>query len=169
MKFSCLCALVIIGFVSFSFSNAAVAQTMQGCDSTPQLNKQVIAFVNSKMGKQVGRGECWDLAAEPLNLLGANWNKQLVYGRQVDYEKECVYPGDMMQFEGVTIKYTTPDRVKHIEKMEHHTAIVYEVKGKGYFIIAHQNTGMWGRKVGTSELDLQNITKGRFTIFRPYK
>ena len=53
--------------------------------------------------------------------------------------------------------------------MDHHTAIVYEVKDIGKYIIAHQNTSDFGRRVGLSELDLANIQKGRFTIYRPYK
>ena len=51
--------------------------------------------------------------------------------------------------------------------MAHHTAIIYEVKGKEEFILADQNTGRSGRKVGLSPIEFKNITKGKFKIFRP--
>lgn len=138
------------------------------CKNTPELNKQVIKFVDSKMKKRVGRGECWDLAAEALQLINAKWNGKYKYGKEVFYQSECIFPGDIMQFEGVTVKYVT-DGFKYKEKMAHHTAIIHEVKDKGHFVLAHQNTRFSGRKVGLSTLELKNITKGKFKIYRPIK
>ena len=48
-------------------------------------------------------------------------------------------------------------------------AIIYEVKGNGEYVLAHQNTAYTGRKVGTSPLNLMNVTGGKITIFRPEK
>ena len=137
------------------------------CDTVPVLNKGIIDFVKKHLKKKVGRGECWDLAAEPLNELGANWDKNYVYGLKVNYQTECIYPGDIIQFEGVLVK-TQKGNMTITSILDHHTAIIYEVNGTGKFVIAHQNTSDFGRKVGLSELDLDNIQKGSFTIYRPF-
>lgn len=54
------------------------------CDSTPELNKKIVDFVNANMNKKVGRGECWDLAAQALNTNHAKWDRKLNYGTRVD-------------------------------------------------------------------------------------
>jgi len=51
--------------------------------------------------------------------------------------------------------------------MSHHTAIIYKVLGKGDYVLAHQNTDYSGKKVGISKLNLDNIRRGKYTIFRP--
>lgn len=138
------------------------------CNETFPLNQQIIEFVNSKMNKKVGKGECWDLANEALTLVQAKWDGNLKFGRKLDYKKECIYPGDIIQFEKVKVKYTE-NKVTYQEAMAHHTAIIYEVKGKGEYVLAHQNTAYTGRKVGTSALNLMNVTGGKITIYRPEK
>ncbi len=138
------------------------------CNETFPLNQQIIEFVNSKMNKKVGKGECWDLANEALTLVQAKWDGNLKFGRKLDYKKECIYPGDIIQFEKVKVKYTE-NKVTYQEAMPHHTAIIYEVKGTGDFVLAHQNTAYTGRKVGISSLNLMNVTGGKITIYRPEK
>ena len=138
------------------------------CNETFPLNQQIIEFVNSKMNKKVGKGECWDLANEALTLVQAKWDGNLKFGRKLDYKKECIYPGDIIQFEKVKVKYTE-NKVTYQEAMPHHTAIIYEVKGTGDFVLAHQNTAYTGRKVGTSSLNLMNVTDGKISIYRPEK
>ena len=138
------------------------------CNETLQLNQQIIGFVNSNMNKKVGKGECWDLANEALTLVQAKWDGNLKFGRKLDYKKECIYPGDIIQFEKVKVKYTE-NKVTYQETMPHHTAIIYEVKGTGDFVLAHQNTAYTGRKVGTSSLNLMNVTGGKINIYRPEK
>ena len=138
------------------------------CNETFPLNQQIIEFVNSKMNKKVGKGECWDLANEALTIVQAKWDGNLKFGRKLDYKKECVYPGDIIQFEKVKVKYTE-NKITYQEAMAHHTAIIYEVKGTGDYILAHQNTAYTGRKVGTSSLKLMNVTGGKISIYRPEK
>ncbi len=138
------------------------------CDSVPALNREIVALVKAQIGKQVDRGECWDLAAMALNATGARWDGMYRFGRKVNPQKECVHPGDMIQFEGVKVRYTQ-GRATYTETMQHHTAVIFEIKGKGVFVLAHQNTGTSGRKVGLSDLDLKTIVRGRYTIFRPEK
>lgn len=138
------------------------------CNETFPLNQQIIEFVNSKMNKKVGKGECWDLANEALTLVQAKWDGNLKFGRKLDYKKECIYPGDIIQFEKVKVKYTE-NKITYQEAMPHHTAIIYEVKGSGDYVLAHQNTAYTGRKVGTSSLNLMNVTGGKISIYRPEK
>jgi len=138
------------------------------CDSVPELNKAILLYVDSKMGKKVGRGECWDLASESLKSINATWDGAYKYGRKIDPEKECVFPGDIVQFEGVKLKYVK-DGLEYTEKMLHHTAIIHTVKGAGLYELAHQNTAYSGRKVGLSDLDFSTLTKGKFFIYRPTK
>lgn len=138
------------------------------CGKVPELNEQMLSYVKSTINKKVGRGECWDLAAEGLNRIGATWDKKFGFGKVVDPQKDCIFPGDIIQFEGVEIIYESKGAM-YSESMEHHTAIVFEVKGKGKFTIAQQNTGFNGRKVSTDPLELKNIKKGTYTFYRPVK
>jgi len=147
------------------FLNIAQAQE-SGSDSIPALNKEIITFVNQHLKKKVGRGECWDLAAEALNTAGAKWNGRYVYGKALDPEKDTIYPGDIIQFEGVKIKYNKNNQ-QVTEKMMHHTAVVYRVLGHGDYELAHQNTDFSKRKVGISELNTKYVVKGKMFFYRP--
>ena len=138
------------------------------CDSIPALNQKIINLVSKQVGKTVDRGECWDLAALVLNQTGAKWDRRYAFGRKVDPAKDCIFPGDLIQFEGVKIEYTQGRRV-YTETMTHHTAIIYEVKTKQIFVLAHQNTATSGRKVGLSDLDLRTIVKGKYQVYRPVR
>ena len=136
------------------------------CDNIPELNKKIISFVKTSINKKVGRGECWDLAAEALDKAGAKWDHDFGFGKEVNYKNECVYPGDVMQFEGVEMIYQEGNTYHRI-KLPHHTALVFEVKEKGKFKVAEQNTSNTRKKVGINPIDLSTITKGTFKIFRP--
>ena len=154
--------IVFIVMSIFSFTSYSP------CNDVPELNKKVIAFVKASLNKKVGSGECWDLAAEALNKAGATWDGKQVFGKEVNYLKVCIYPGDIVQFEGVTLNYEIDKKI-YIEKLQHHTAIVYEVKEKGNFVIADQNTGLSGKTVGTHTFEVKSMAKGKFKIFRPTK
>jgi hypothetical protein len=138
------------------------------CDKIPELNQKIIVFVNSKLNKKVGRGECWDLAAEALNITGAVWDKKYGFGREIKSTSECVFPGDIIQFEQVEVMYENKGTF-YVENMEHHTAIIFKVKEKGNFILAEQNTSSLGKKVGLNPVELKNIRKGKYSIFRPVR
>jgi hypothetical protein len=138
------------------------------CGDIPGLNKKVIEFVNASMGKKVAAGECWDVAAGALNSAGAKWDGNYKFGKEVDYKKTCIFPGDIVQFEGAELKYQKGDTY-YIEMLAHHTAIIYEVKEKGDFMIADQNTKASGKKVTTHPFVVKDLAKGKFTIYRPQK
>ncbi|NJK96116.1 MAG: hypothetical protein HC905_15470 [Bacteroidales bacterium] len=133
---------------------------------SPELNKKIVAYVNSVMGQQVDRGECWDLAYQALNRNNAKWNGEYIYGKEIDPQKDEVFPGDIIQFEKVKVKYINGNTIT-TETMGHHTAIVYKVYKKGKYQLAHQNTGFSGRKVGLSDFELENVIKGKMKFYRP--
>jgi hypothetical protein len=135
-------------------------------DSIPNLNKQILEFVKTSIGKKVDRGECWDLANKALTLTNADWNHEYKYGKLLNPKKDIIYPGDIIQFEGVKVKFKKGNTT-YTESMEHHTAIINRIIEKGVYELAHQNTGFSGRKVGLSTLDISTITKGKMYIYRP--
>jgi hypothetical protein len=136
------------------------------CDDVPALNRRVHSFVKTQLGKRVGRGECWDLAAQALTSAGAKWDGGFQFGKPVNPQKECVYPGDIIQYTGVRVHYQKGNTY-YEEEMDQHTAMVYQVVAKGSFVVAEQNTSRLGRRVGLSDLDLANVSRGRVEFFRP--
>lgn len=170
MKFPFVPAIIFLTFVfsSYRLPDHPTLRINPVCDQVPELNQKLIAFVKSNLNKKVGRGECWDLASEGLNSIGASWDKNYVFGKEIDLKKECVYPGDVIQFEGVKIIYQKGNTF-YSEEMDHHTAIVFKVNDKENFTMAEQNTSKLGKKVGLSQLGLKNVSKGSYRIFRPVK
>lgn len=134
--------------------------------SLPPLNKKIVKYVTSVIGKKVDRGECWDLANRALTDNNAEWDGEYKYGKLLNPKKDEVLPGDIIQFEKVKVVFKAGNTTT-TEMMPHHTAIVYRVIGTGVYELAHQNTGFSGRKVGLSEFSLNNMIKGRIYIYRP--
>lgn len=139
----------------------------------PNLNARIIEYVNTVIGKQVARGECWDLAAASLDYAGAYLDRSsqksiYVFGKVINPKKDKIFPGDIVQIENVKIEYSKGNMI-YTENMIHHTAIIYEVLDVDIYNIAHQNTSFSGKKVGISELNLRNIKKGELTFYRPYE
>ncbi|MCK5170929.1 MAG: hypothetical protein KAQ75_13710 [Bacteroidales bacterium] len=155
--------ILLIGTISFLCTPSIYAQSKM-----PELNKEIVKYVKSVKGKKVDRGECWDLANQALTLVNADWDKAYVYGNKVDPEKDQIFPGDLIQFENVKVKYTEGNAT-YTEFMTHHTAIVYKVISKGIFEIAHQNTGSSGKKVVVGKLNLNHVVKGEIFFYRPTK
>ena len=137
-------------------------------DNIPELNQKIIDYVKSVIGTKVDRGECWDLANQALQKADADWDRAFVYGIAVDPKKDEIFPGDIIQFENVVIKYKK-ENAYYTETMKQHTAIVYKVKQKGVYEIAHQNTQFSGRKVGISTLDINTVVDGKMYFYRPTK
>ncbi|MBA7540234.1 hypothetical protein ES705_32528 [subsurface metagenome] len=135
-------------------------------ENIPELNKRIIEYVESVIDKKVDRGECWDLAYQALNRFNAQWDGKFQYGKLINPKREPVLPGDIIQFKNVKIRYQIT-YTTYTEFMKQHTAIVYKVKGKNVFTIAHQNTEFSGRKVGLSDLNLAHVVKGDVKIYRP--
>jgi len=143
-------------------------------DSTiPKVNQKVIEYVDKVVGKRVARGECWDLAAAALDHAGAYLDRSsqktiYIFGRELNPEKDKIFPGDIIQIENLKMEYTVGNMI-YTENMTHHTAIIYEVLGPDHYKIAHQNTSFSGKKVGISELNLEHVKKGEIIYYRPFK
>jgi len=139
----------------------------------PELNRKILEYVESRKGEKVGRGECWDLAAEALSYAGAYLDRSsqktiYVFGKKLNPQKDDIFPGDIIQIENLKLEYMEGNTI-YTENMSHHTAIIYEVLKGGAYEIAHQNTSFSGRKVGISELNMKYIKKGKILFYRPYK
>ncbi|MEE4196261.1 MAG: hypothetical protein V2I54_01340 [Bacteroidales bacterium] len=141
---------------------------VQSQENIPELNQKIIEYVKTTLGTRVDRGECWDLANQALQRVDAHWDKAFVYGNPVDPEKDEIFPGDIIQFEDVVLKYQQGNTY-YTETMEQHTAIVYQVIRKGVYEIAHQNTQFSGRKVGLSKLNIHHRVDGKMYFYRPTK
>ncbi len=127
-------------------------------DSLPELNQKIVHYVEEKKGKKVGRGECWDLAAQILDQEGAKWDHKFVFGQKINPDDAAVLPGDIIQFKNVKTSTGL--------KASQHTAIVYKINADGKYILAEQNA--YGkRKVTFNEFDRKTITKGKIFIYRP--
>jgi len=138
----------------------------QKINRLPPLNQTILEYVESVVGTRVDRGECWDLARQALDRSEANWDGRYRFGRVIRPKREEVLPGDIVQFEKVVIRYTI-NHTTYTENYDHHTAIVYRVKGKGRYELAHQNTGFSGRTVGISPLNPDHVIRGKITFYRP--
>ena len=155
--------IALLFIVSFSLGARS-----QDCSDVPSLNRQIVKLAQGKIKKKVGKGECWDLAYYVLQETNAEWDKFEVYGRLINPKKECIYPGDIIQFEKIKLKWKD-GKYTYSESMMHHTAIVYKVKDKNNIVLLHQNTGEHGKKVGVSDFNFEAIVSGKLFIYRPVK
>ena len=64
-------------------------------DVVPHRNMKVLTFAAAHFGKQVDRGECWDLAANPVRKDGGKVDGY-VFGKEVKWED--AKPGDVITF-----------------------------------------------------------------------
>lgn len=157
-----------MNYAGIAYAKINVTGTVPADYPGMALNEKIIAFVNTVMGKQVGRGECWDLAQEALDKNMADWTRPFTFGTPVDINKEPVMPGDIIQFTSVKIINKRPNGVieTHTLGMPHHTAIIYEVLGRRHFKCAHQNIAD-SRVVLVTEINLANMTSGQVRVYRP--
>lgn len=133
---------------------------------TPELNQKITDYVKTQIGKKVNTGECWDLAYEALTQNNCEWDYQYKFGKKLDPITDSIYPGDFLQFYNVTLKYNK-NGATYKESFKLHTAIIYNVKGKGFYEIAHQNNAYSGRKVGLSDLIMSSKISGTIEFYRP--
>ena len=171
MKLSFSILLVISIFIVATKTKATTKNyqpftIVDNCDSIPELNKKIIAFVKTKIKKKVGNGQCWTLAQQALNSIDAKWDGLYIYGNLLNPKTDCIYPGDIIQFEKIKIEYSSGNGW-YQEEMGHHTAFIYKVNAKGNYDLAHQNFGSGRKRVGITHLELKNITQGEFFIYRP--
>lgn len=122
---------------------------------------KIVAFCKTNIGKQVGNGECWTLADEAFKSSGAKRppGESRVWGRLVDFAKEPLEPGDIVEFKAAQISgYGTTG--------PNHTAVVVKGGRRGQCTVAEQN---WSgvKKVRETPLDLRGLVSGEVMVYRP--
>ncbi len=111
---------------------------------------------------KVKRGECWDLVAEALDHAGAKWVRPDKFGARIDWEKERLEAGDIIEFRNVKIK--SPDRYS-LEMPQHFAIVVSQLDNKQYRIL-HQNYN-GEKRVSEFDIDLNYMVRGRVNVYRP--
>lgn len=134
-------------------------------ETFPPTNIKIVEYVNTVIGKKVGRGECWDLANEALTYANAKWEFPTKFGKPIDYKKEQVLAGDLIQINNVVMQSRTDTSLVKW-KMVEHTAIVYSTLDKTHIRIAEQNVN-GVRKVMLSNWNLNDVKSGKLQFYRP--
>lgn len=118
------------------------------------------AYCRGQMGKQVGNGECWTLADEAFKACGLKrpGGDLRVWGRLVDWKKEELLPGDIVEYRSAKFdngSSTGPE----------HTSVVIK-GGKRGIMIAEQN---WSgnKTVRETGFDPKGLNSGEIMIYRP--
>jgi hypothetical protein len=143
------------------------------------LNAKVVEFARSKVGEQVGDGQCAALAVEALRAAGARGQRgRGGWGEALASVKDAE-PGDILQFEDVVVVHRTarPDGavVTLTARYPHHTAIVAAVRKRGkrvVFAVLHQNASVGDNDPGAKRvqqwtIDLADLRGGSLTAYRP--
>ena len=133
-----------------------------------ELNGKIIQYVDKVIGTTVGRGECWDLAQEALDQNLADWARPNSFGLILNNEKDDIKAGDIIQFRTLKITEHLPGGITKRETFgaPDHTAVVYRVIDKNRYSLAHQNVG-GKRNVVKGDINLENVTSGKYWIYRP--
>ena len=144
------------------------------CGIDAPLNDKVVEFARSKLGEQVGNGECSSLAAAALRYAGArtrrgdhgSWGEPLTSARDA-------HAGDILQFENVLFVSSQflddGSLFTQTHEFPHHTAVIAQVRKRGkkpIFVVLHQNVN--GTKfVQEMTIDLAQMRRGTMKIYRP--
>lgn len=80
---------------------------------------KVLEFSKNNIGKKIERGECWDLANSALNYANAKWEAPFNFGTKIDYKRENLLPGYILQFSNVKFVFSNGSA-----SFPKHTAII---------------------------------------------
>lgn len=147
------------------FVTCSSAQEIRVCDTLTTVNLQVLESAKNHLGKKVLRGECWDLVSFALNEAKADWDGYLAFGKEINPHKECIMPGDVVEFRKCKFS-TVRGNVTSTMTMEKHYGIVFYVPGNNSFVLLHQNFGST-KKVLETEIPLNDLVKGSVIFYRP--
>ena len=125
-----------------------------------RVQAKILAYCKSKMGQQVGNGECWTLADECFKAcrLSRPGPDNYVWGRLLNLKKEKPQPGDILQCVKATFKNGATTAPQH-------TAIVTGLED-GKVLVVHQN---WGNSklVQDFQFDPASLVSGELKFYRP--
>lgn len=108
-----------------------------GCNSNVPLarmdSKNPIEFIDEHLGEKIGRGVCFDLVREIMELKNPHWYKKEWCNKSEMKKHISEFPqsGDI-----IWMKYV---QMKDGSKTKNHIAIVYSVNSNGTITIAEQN------------------------------
>jgi hypothetical protein len=123
------------------------------------LNGKVRAFALDHLGRKVGDGQCWTLAAEALIHAGARPAEGYTFGEPIP--RGQISPGDILQFKRA--RFDRGGRYWQLG-LPDHTAIVEAVQGNVATLL-HQNFG--SQTVTRLTIDFADQTQGETRAFRP--
>jgi hypothetical protein len=157
-------AVTFLVFIGLTIAAVGAADAAEA----PALNQKVLDYANSKVGQVVGNGECWTLAHDALDAVGAKRPGQELevceFGTVVDLS--AVVPDDVLQFEEVNFLHTNQDGSWYSMSFPHHTAIVSAVSGTKITVL-NQNVSD-DKTVQTTTFDLADRQQGgTITAFEP--
>ena len=119
--------------------------------NTPSVNRRLIDWVESKMGRKVRRGECWDLPVEALKQIGSK------LGPKGNYDFGRPLAGDETPLPGDVAKDANGS----------HVVVVRGLRPDGTIAILHQNWD-YGKESGRKVAPGKMTRKGRL-FWRPYE
>jgi len=152
------------------------------------LGPTVLNWANGQIGRQVGAGECWDLADRALKSAGAKSSADYgltgpdddyIWGNPVQFKDAL--PGDILQFRDyvmttkTVIDVTFGDGAGWNDESEveierpHHTAILSSNQGKGAITVLEQNHGGHHEKVRSTPMRWIDSASPPTTIRKPMK
>lgn len=143
------------------------------------LAQKTLAWAQGQVGKQIGRGECWDFAEQALAQAGAKTSTDLgPVGVDIDYvwgdlrnDAKDIQAGDILQLRDyvvtttTTTTYTYPDGstdedtdTQTLER-PHHTAIAKgQIDAKGVLRTFEQNVDPLGKIVQNQRIPTRDST-----------
>jgi hypothetical protein len=124
--------------------------------------RKLLDFLLKAKGRKIGNGECWTLANKAFKSAGTRRPGAdiRVWGRSVDWKKEEVKPGDLLELRSARFS-------SGVASGPNHTAVVIK-KGRrrGLLVVHYQNWGAAGRKVPQATFDLASLEEGEAAICR---
>lgn len=126
----------------------------------PQLNRQVLEYCTSRLGQQVGDGECWALAASACRESGAHLSGVYSFGRKLG-RWDTPIPGDIVQLDQVVFAGRADSLAAR------HTAVVEDVQASGVVEVVQQNVPPAGKRVSRGRLRLHDKVGGVLEFYRP--
>jgi hypothetical protein len=132
------------------------------------LGARVVAFARSQQGRQVGDGECTDLADAALQQNGgrtidayaaaSSGNDDYTWGKPVSLRD--ARPGDILQFRDFNTTTTVSSGMSEstmTDMRDHHTAIVEQNLGS-VLVVLEQNVPPMGRVVQRNRIPIESMT-----------
>lgn len=126
---------------------------------SPTYNPKILQFAVQNLGKQVGNGQCWTLAADALEYAGAKPANEYVFGEEI--LARSALPGDILQFESA--RFVGADYWMQMG-YPHHTAILYAVAGTRMIVLNQNVNGTM--IVQPTVIDLADLRSGTITFYR---